>query len=1000
MMSRRQSEAQRLLQGTSPNPSGYGAALAAGDPEAGGLTSEEAAKLLKEVGPNELEPQPTEGFFSILLTQMGNMVFLLTASAALICYITGDKVKGTFLICLVVIVCVANAIGEYSGLDASDALMKLTADKADVLRDGAKTTIPVKELVPGDCLFVKRDTIIPADMRVIQSLDLQTNESMLTGEPKEVTKTREERQSDSAFPSNMLYKSTDVVAGSGMGLVTATGMRTEVGLIAKRLKTQDNQSLTEKLNPLQRSINVLGRIIGLVCAIVIICGALLAFLTGYQDLPPKCTVGDKSCLLYNSAVRGLLMAVSIIPHGLPLVVMVMLAVGSSLMLERNAMVTRKSAVDYLGAMHVICTDKTGTLTEGKMTATKCVSFIQSADSSASPHPTEIVFYPQKGLDPRGGVYASGDLTDEFRNMLDNGADPSGIEGLHDLCSPFAASQRAEALLARLTCAASCLNCYETTISFNRQRSAWEAKGNMSEAALKVAACKGHFQDGGQSATQLVSECPRDPDLEISFSSSRKMSATFHRLPSSKCFSTLRLGSEHTYFAILKGAPDRVMPHLKKLPTLKGDALIVGSAAMSQAESRLIESQNLDLANKALRALIMAICPLKASEVEALRKSGEPAAKLKMLLGNANLTLLSIWGIFDPPRGSVPPSIQECHEAGIRVVMITGDQRPTAVAIGKLIGLLGKGMPDEKYALPCSKLHHDNPDSVRQYSDPKLQKSLSRSGSRDLSIHDPKGSHDQHEKEYKCREELDEMTSHVCIWSRAQPTDKVAIVESLVKQGNVAAMTGDGVNDAPALTSAEIGVAMGINGTEVTKNAADMILLDDNFSTIVAAVKEGRKIYGNVQKYVLFNLSAKASECACLLTAIIFNLPMPIWGLQQLCNMVVTHIIPPMTIAFEDAEDYTMKIPPRQTKNDLVLNRLHMMYRWFPFVLCYAVLMMSSLTIGVWLHTGFVHVNRLVGSSVLGAIESKTAACALAGQLNANGKFVPDVLPYHCRCYIL
>jgi len=244
-----------------------------------------------------------------------------------------------------------------------------------------------------------------------------------------------------------------------------------------------------------------------------------------------------------------------------------------------------------------------------------------------------------------------------------------------------------------------------------------------------------------------------------------------------------------------------------------------------------------------------------------------------------------------------------------------------------------------------------------------------------------------------------MTSHVRIWSRAQPSDKVAIVESLVKQGNVAAMTGDGVNDAPALTSAEIGVAMGINGTEVTKNAADMILLDDNFSTIVAAVKEGRKIYSNVQKYVLFNLSAKASECACLLTAIIFNLPMPIWGLQQLCNMVVTHIIPPMTIAFEDAEDYTMKIPPRETKNDLVLNRLHMVYRWLPFVLCYAVLMMSSLTLGVWLHTGFVHVNLLVGSSVINAVESNMAACALAGDIDVNGKFVPDVLPYHCRCYI-
>jgi soluble P-type ATPase len=270
--------------------------------------------------------------------------------------------------------------------------------------------------------------------------------------------------------------------------------------------------------------------------------------------------------------------------------------------------------------------------------------------------------------------------------------------------------------------------------------------------------------------------------------------------------------------------------------------------------------------------------------------------------------------------------------------------------------------------------------------------------RTLSVHDIKTDADAHEKEYLDTEELAEMTAETNVWSRAEPTDKYTIVESLRYQKFKVAMTGDGVNDAPALKRADVGVAMGIAGTAVTQQAASMVLMDDNFSTILAAVEEGRKIYGNVQKYVIFNLCVKGSECLVCMIAIFANLPMPISGLPQLVNLVATHIIPPISLAWEDKEDYTMTIPPRQTEDDLILDRVFMLFRWIPFLICYALVMIPSIGSYMFMATGFVHMSSVIGSTEAAAVYNGESACQIAGTL-VGGQFIADVLPFHCKCYV-
>lgn len=953
-----------------------------------GLSSKEAKARLERDGPNILDPPAKESFLSIFLAQGKNMIFLLTTVAASITYLMGDETRTYVLMAIVLFVSTMNAVGEYAGQDAGAALAGMSSETAIVIRDGMDKSVASRDLVVGDIVRIRMGDVVPADMRVTETVDLQTNESVITGEAHEKTKTLTPTETDTAFQTNMMYSATSVVSGQGKGEVTATGMKTQVGLIAKRL--QGHSVAETDVNPLQKSINFLGLVIGAACCVIIVTATSISYFTGYQNPMSPCADDDDLCLLLSSASRGLLMAVSLIPHGLPFVVMIMLGVGSGEMSKRNGLVTRRSAVDYLGATTVICTDKTGTLTEGKMTAQALCGFCRETEAGQA-KPSPLVFYPLRGLNPNGGLFSEAILSDDAKKRMDGRFDfrskrqTFAEPGLPDLSDRESAEpvQGVDAMMARAHLACGFLNCYGTEVVGDEGTHAWSTKGNMTEAAVKVAAAKGGLWDEGGAGLEMLTQThAREPSLEVPFSSKRKMMATMHRLPPDCRLDTLLFPPDTTHFSILKGAPDQLLPSLGSVLKAGDGALLCPGGDMTSAERKAILDKNGELASRALRSLMVAVCPLTEEDVTAIQEADGVDAKLDLLKENRSLCFLSLWGIYDPPRPTVKHAVEECHTAGIQVVMITGDQLATAQAIGRQVEIIEEGQDPDKCAASCSTM----------YKAPATPKAADKTAGGEEEPATPTG------PQYVSDKILAHLTGRIHVWARAQPSDKVTIVESLQDQGHIVAMTGDGVNDAPALKKADVGVAMGISGTSVSKQASDLVLMDDDFSTIVAAVREGRRIYANTQKYVCFNLSIKAGECTCLMLAIAFGVPMPIRGLQLLFNLIATHIIPPISLAWETAEDYLMTIPPRDTKHDIVVPKIMWLFRWLPFVICFPTVVLSCLTMGVWTNTGFVHGNMLIGSSRVDAVDNGEVACEFGGYLDAVDNFIDDSRPFHCACH--
>jgi len=717
-----------------------------------GLSSAQARRLLEQEGENKLAQKKGKGLVRQFLAQFSDFMVIILLIAAGISFASSwmernkDFIDPAIILGIVILNAVIGVIQERRAERSLEALKKMSAPAATVVRDGRRSRIPAVKVVRGDVLSVNAGDLVPADARLLESSGLRVQESALTGESAPVGKSAELLLPESAPPAergNMLFASTTVVAGHGTAVVTGTGMATQVGQIAHLLNEEE-----APMTPLQLRLAKVGRALGL--GALGLCG--LIFLLGLL----------RGADLLDSFLLSVSLAVAAIPEGLPAIVTVVLSLGVQRMTKNNAIIRHLPAVETLGAATVICSDKTGTLTQNRMRVTEIRT-------------------------PKGAA-----------------------------ASP--AEERRILTLAALCCNAS--------LGDKSRR----AQGDPTESAILLAA------DGRMDLRELRKSHPRLS--ENPFASERKMMSTLHKSPQG-------------YLLAVKGAPDVLL-------RLCGQVLLSGSAMeLTENLRKNILAQNEKMAAEALRVLGVAYRETASSSDTAENR----------------LVFCGLLGLQDPPRKEVYAAVRTCKEAGIVPVMITGDHALTASAIARQLGILDAGAIHESPSSACV---------TGQELDALSQEALTA-------------------RIASCR-----------VFARVTPEHKVRIVKAYRAQGEVVAMTGDGVNDSPALKAADIGCAMGKSGTEVAKSAADMVLTDDNFATIVKAVAEGRGIYDNIRKAVHFLLSCNIGEILSILAASLLALPTPLLPIQLLWVNLVTDSLPAMALGTEQIESDIMQrrpVPP-------------------------------------------------------------------------------------------
>lgn len=762
-----------------------------------GLTSEEASARLKKYGFNALPELPPVPLWKRLLEQLKSFVVLILIGAAVISLALGDWIEAGAIIAIVVLNAFIGALQESRAEQALRSLKKMAAPEAQVLRDGVRKTIPARELVPGDIVILEAGSIVPADLRLLETAQLRVDESSLTGESVPVDKDARvvlPEDTPLADQVNMAFLGTTVVYGRGLGVVVATGSATVLGEIAGVIEEPQEET------PLQRKLEEFGRILGVI--ILVVCA--LVFLVEILRDPNLHILWDEGFFAYlRSSQRALLrffiiavsLAVAAVPEGLPAIVTISLAVGMREMLRRNALVRRLASVETLGSATVICADKTGTLTQNQMTVTAL--WVAG----------ERIEVTGQGYKPVGQFLRDGQPLDPKKDQLLQSALWVGL-----LCNDA---------------------------ELREENGAHRVVGDPTEGALVVAALKAGLSRDG---IPRLSEIPFDSD--------RKMMTTVHPAENFP----LALGAP--YVAAVKGALDHVLAFTTKVAT-RG-----GPVPLTPEEKERIVRANEELAGQGLRVLAVAYRPLSA-----LPENIRPEEVER------DLVFLGLLGMQDPPRPEVPQALRRARGAGLRTIMITGDHVATAVAVAKQIGLLRP--------------------NGRVISGAELDR---------LSD-----------------EELVRVIDEVDVFARVSPHHKVRIVEALRARGEIVAMTGDGVNDAPALKRADIGIAMGIAGTDVAKATADMVLLDDNYASIVAAVEQGRVIYSNIRKTVYYLLSCNFAEIAIIFISALLGWPVPLTAIQLLLLNLLTDGAPALALGMEPAEPGIMSRPPRSPK-ERIINR--------------------------------------------------------------------------------
>ncbi len=763
-----------------------------------GLTTEEASRRLEKYGPNQLDEKPPVSFWKMLLDQFNNFVVMLLIAASLISAILGDYIEAGAIMAIVVLNAALGVIQERRAEQALAALKKLAAPEAHVIRDGTRTVVPSPQIVLGDIVLLEAGNYVPADIRLHEAVNLRVEEAALTGESVPVQKDaalRLEPDVSLGDRKNTAFMGTLVNYGRGKGIVVSTGMHTQIGLIAEML-----QSVEEEETPLQRRLDQLGKTLG--WAALIICGLvfLVGWLRGYNALD-----------MFMVAVS---LAIAAVPEGLAAVVTISLALGMREMIKRHALIRKLSSVETLGSTTVICSDKTGTLTQNEMTATK--------------------------------MWVDG----EFITITGSGYAPIGEFQLND--SSIALNDYPGALTNLWVSALNNDAGLEISGSIDGKPT-YKMVGDPTEGAMIVAAAK-----AGASISELNKAYPRVQ--EVPFDSERKRMATIHKILSPRVrrlFPFKDSNQKEWYVITVKGAPDLVLDLCQSYQKMNDHV-----AGMDDHRRMEILAANDRMTQDALRVLGMAY-----------RITSEmPDVNFPDAL-EEGLIFAGLIGMIDPPRPEVPPALQLGRRAGVRTVMITGDYANTARAIAELIGLLRPG--HQVLTGPV----------LNEMSDADLMNEVKTTD----------------------------------VFARVSPEHKMRIVEALRANEEVVAMTGDGVNDAPSIKRADIGIAMGITGTDVAKESADMVLTDDNYASIVSAIEQGRIIYDNIRKFVFFLLSSNVAEIMIIFLATLAGLPTPLTAIQLLWLNLLTDGAPALALAMEKGDPDIMKRKPRPT-NEPIINR--------------------------------------------------------------------------------
>ncbi len=729
------------------------------DPQ-NGLTSSEAQQRLHQYGPNRLQTSRPVRWYQVLARQFADVLIGILLIAAIISLAVGETADAITVAAIILLNGILGFVQEWKAEKAMTALQQMLSPECKVVRDGREIRLDATKLVPGDIVLLEIGDRVPADLRLLETLNLKVDESALTGESAPVTKQTEAVDKDAPLAErhSMAWMGTNVTNGRARGLVVATGMTTEFGRIARL-----TEAVSRETTPLQIKLAQLGKQLGFVSILISIGIATTGWLLGKPAL--------------EMFLTGVSLAVAVVPEGLPAVVTITLALGVRAMVKRRALLRRLQAAETLGAATVICTDKTGTLTQNEMT----VKHIWL--------PAGSVEVTGTGYDPAGHFEVNGRKID-YRQRPD--------------------------LIALLDAG---LRCNHAKIV--KDENGWHELGEPTEAALVVAAYKAWLHP--ETHTKTVSE--------FSFNSARKRMTVIEHRPDGR-------------IAFSKGAPEVILERATRI--LEGDQ----ERDMTASDREQCIKVYTGMAASGLRTLAIA------------RRRLPENIKLSEDAVENNLTLLGIVGIIDPPRPEVPRAMQLARSAGIRPLMITGDAPATAMAIATQIGMAAKG------TIRGQELDNMDDDALQAI----LRKDV--------------------------------------IFARTTPSHKLRIVSLLQQLGHVVAMTGDGVNDAPALKKADIGIAMGKRGTDVARSAADMVLTDDNFASIIGAVEEGRRQYDNIQKFVRYLLSSNTGEVVAIFFNILLGGPIILLPVQILWMNLVTDGMTAVALGLERAEKDIMQRPPR------------------------------------------------------------------------------------------